>query len=330
MPEYLVPTLALLIGVAGLLWGADRFIAGSASLACRFGVSPLVIGLTVVSIGTSAPEIIVSINAALQDAGELAVGNALGSNLANIGLVLGITALVAPLPVQRHLVTQEGPILLGVTVLAGLCLYNGYLGRTESLLLLALFPPLLVAAVFYKRKHPTPDLMEEGGQVPQMSMPASSLWLLLGLAVLLAGAEGTVWGAKSIARQFGVSDLVIGLTVVAVGTSLPELAASVVSGARGHHDIAVGNVIGSNIFNILLVMSIAGAIAPVQLGDAVFYRDYLYTAALTFAMVGMVVVAVRTGKKRGTQSLISRRAGAVLLFAYAVYYLLLIPGALPP
>lgn len=326
MSSFLLPSLALLLGITGLVWGADRFVAGSAALARSFGVSTLVIGLTVVSVGTSAPEILVSVNAALQGAGELAVGNALGSNLANIGLVLAVTALLAPVPVQRHLSSEEAPVLLLITALAGVCLCNGFLGRGESLLMMAIFPPLLILTVKYKRNHLTPDVLLEGAKIPELSTPAAWLWLVLGLGVLLAGAEGTVWGAKSIARQMGISELVIGLTVVAVGTSLPELAASVVSALRGQHDIAVGNVIGSNLFNILLVMSLAGSISPMHLGQQVFYRDYASMAFLTVVMVAMVIVAVRRGQTQGVQGRLSRRTGVVLLAIYALYYLLLIPG----
>ena len=275
MSTLYLPIIALLAGVLGLVWGADKLVTGSVGVARNFGISSMIIGLTVVSIGTSAPEIIVSINAALNNAGGLAVGNALGSNLANIGLVLGITALVAPLPVQTHLLKEEGPVLLLITLLAGLCLYDGQLNRGESIALGLLVIPLIAILVKYKKNHPNPEAAEDTIAATGFSMKTSGLWLLLGLIILLLSAEITVWGATSIARFFGISDLIVGLTIVAIGTSLPELAASVVSATKGHHDIAVGNIFGSNLFNLLLVMTTAGAIAPMALPNEVFSRDYL-------------------------------------------------------
>lgn len=321
MSVILLPILALFAGILGLLWGADRFVAGSASAARYLGISPMVIGLTVVSVGTSAPEIIVSINAALREAGQLAVGNALGSNLANIGLVLGITALIAPIPVNKQLLREESPVLLLITALAGLCLYNGYLGRGESIGLALLVIPLLILVVKYKKKHPNPDFIDDSEALPELPMPHAALWFAIGLAVLLGSAEITVWGAKSIATYAGISELIIGLTVVAIGTSLPELAASVISALRGHHDIALGNVFGSNLFNLMLVMTSAGAIAPIALGSEVFYRDFLAMAAMTLLMVILAATALRSRSGR-----ISKAMGLLLLAGYGYYYMLLWPA----
>ncbi len=319
------PTLLLILfGLLGLIWSADRFVIGSASLAHNLGISPLVIGLTIVAFGTSAPEIIVSINAALQNAGEIAVGNALGSNLANIGLVLGITALVAPLPAQRHLIWQEGPALLFVTIAAGACLYNGFLGRTESLLMLLMIPPTMFALIYYKKDHPDPEIVAEGEQVPGSSNTAAILWFVVGLIVMLISARLLVSGAKTLALEFGISELVIGLTVVAIGTSLPELAASVTSALKGHHDIAIGNVFGSNLFNLLAVMPIAGLIEPLELGMEVFYRDYAATLILTLAL--LLVIAVGLRGKRGHTKL-SKRVGVLFLGLYVLYYLILLPSS---
>jgi cation:H+ antiporter len=319
MSMILLPILALFAGILGLLWGADRFVTGSASYARYLGISPMVIGLTVVSVGTSAPEIIVSINAALREAGQLAVGNALGSNLANIGLVLGITALVAPIPVNKKILRQESPVLLLITALAGLCLYNGFLGRGESIGLALLVIPLLILVVKYKKKHP--DLVDDNEALPELPISRAALWFAVGLAALLGSAEITVWGAKSIAAYAGISELIIGLTVVAIGTSLPELAASVISALRGHHDIALGNIFGSNLFNLMLVMTSAGAIAPITLGSEVFYRDFLAMAAMTLLMVVLVVIALRSRAGR-----ISKAMGLLLLVGYGYYYMLLWPA----
>jgi cation:H+ antiporter len=321
-----LPIFALLVGVLGLLWGADRFVEGSAGAARNFGISPMIIGLTVVSVGTSAPEIIVSINASLKAAGELAVGNALGSNLANIGLVLGITALVAPLPVQKHLLREEGPVLLLITALAGLCLYDGWLNRGESIALGLLIIPLLILVVKYKKNHPNPEAINEAEDIPEFSMGTAILWFVIGLAVLLVSAEITVWGAKSIATHLGVSELIIGLTVVAIGTSLPELAASVMSALRGHHDIALGNIFGSNLFNLMLVMTSAGAIAPIALGPEVFSRDFAVMALLTLLMVAMIAWALWRAAKSGSPARLSRSVGIIFLAAYGFYYVLLWPS----
>ena len=326
MSAMLLPILGLFIGVLGLLWGADRFVAGSAGAARNFGISPLIIGLTVVSIGTSAPEILVSVNAALNHAAELAVGNALGSNMANIGLVLGVTVLIAPTPVQKHLLTQEGVVLLFITAVAGRCLYDGYLGRGESLILLSLIFPLIFITVKYKKTHISPEELATGEEIPDITMGAASLWFIVGLAVLLASAEVTVWSAKTIAQAMGISELIIGLTVVAIGTSLPELAASVVSALRGHHDIAIGNVFGSNLFNLMLVMTTAGIITPMTLTSEVFSRDFISLTAMTVLLVAMVALALYKASRNGSAAVLSRHLGAVLLSGYVLYYVLLWPA----
>lgn len=322
MESQLPAIAAILLGLTGLVWGADRFVAGSAGAAKNFGVSPLVIGLTIVSIGTSAPEIIVSINAALKGAGELAVGNALGSNMANIGLVLGATALIAPLPTQRHLLIQEGPVLLVVTALIGWALYDGSLMRMESAPFLLAIVPLLWLTVRYKKHHPSPEEIEEGEEIPNISTPAALLWLAIGLMALLASSEALVWGATSIAQSLGISELIIGLTIVAIGTSLPELAASVMSALKGHHDIALGNVFGSNLFNLMAVMPIAGVIQPLALGEEVFYRDFLALAGMTFLLYVAVALSRKTPRKA-----MARATGVVFLCLYFGYCLWLVPSA---
>jgi cation:H+ antiporter len=317
MMSLYLPIGALVAGMIGLVWGADRFVIGSASLARSIGISSLVIGLTIVSIGTSAPEIIISINAALKGSGELAVGNALGSNLANMGLVLGVTLLIAPITIQKALIKQEGLILFLVTGLAGFCLYDALLGRLESLLLVVLVIPLLVLAINYKRSQ------VESSQLPDTDSFSSNNALInfiFGLLVLLACAELIVWGSKSIALSMGISELVIGLTLVAVGTSLPELATSAMSAIRGHHDIALGNIIGSNLFNLLLVMGIAGAISPIALDSQVFSRDYIAMAGLTLLMLMFMVVSLR---RSSNPAKLTKTVGLVLLITYCLYYLLL-------
>jgi len=309
-----LPWLAVLAGFAGLIWSADRFIDGSAAIANNFGISKLLIGLTVVAFGTSAPEIVVSISASLRGAGEIAIGNAIGSNLANIGLVLGITTLVAPLTFKSYMLRQEVPIMLAVMGVAGWFLYNGELSRTEGVLLVSLMIPLLAWLIYSKKQHP-----EEEEDIAQMSMLSAGLWFGIGLALLVTSAEILVWGASSIAKGFGISPLIIGLTVVAVGTSLPELAASVMSTLKGHYDIAIGNVIGSNIFNLLLVAGIPAIIQPLSMTSDVFYRDYFYMMALTTALCGLMLFALLIKKN----STLGRRSGALLLTLYVGYYVLL-------
>ena len=331
MNELLPAYMAIIAGLIGLVWGADRFVIGAASAAKNFGISPMVIGLTIVSIGTSAPEIIVSINAALEGSGTLAIGNALGSNLANIGLVLGVTALIAPLPAQRHLVFQEGPVLLFVTALVGYCLYDQTLGRSESLVMLALIPLLLWVTVKYKAQHPDPEEAAEVAEVEDIastSNAAAATWFILGLLVMLLSSKILVWGAITTATEMGISELVIGLTVVAIGTSLPELAASVTSALRGHHDIAIGNVFGSNLFNFLAVMPIAGVISPLQLDSAVFYRDYLAVTALTLLLLGSIALHYfrqRKGENKAATVHLSRKFGGVMLVLYVLYFVVLLP-----
>ncbi|HIG68179.1 MAG TPA: calcium/sodium antiporter [Porticoccaceae bacterium] len=323
MSTIYLPIIALLAGLLGLVWGADKFVTGSVGVARNFGISSMIIGLTVVSIGTSAPEIIVSINAALSNAGGLAVGNALGSNLANMGLVLGITTLVAPLPVQTHLLKEESPVLLLITILAGLCLYDGQLNRGESIALGLMVIPIIAIMVKYKKNTPDWAVADNVNTTTDVSMKTSGLWLLLGLAILLLSAEVTVWGATSIAHFFGVSDLIVGLTIVAIGTSLPELAASIVSATKGHHDIAVGNIFGSNLFNLLLVMTTAGGIAPIALPSDVFSRDYLSLLVMTLLMIGLVGWTVRRNRHVESVARLSKFVGVILLTSYALYYVVL-------
>lgn len=324
MSELWLAWLAILAGFGGLIWSADRFVGGSAAIASNFGISRLIVGLTIVSLGTSAPEIVVSISASLKGSGELAVGNALGSNLANIGLVLAITALIAPMPIQRHLLTQEVPILLLVTAAAGFMLYDAQLVAIEGALLLASLIPLLYFMI--RTKQNNPDDTEEDDEIPDMGSSAAAIWFVVGLAALIASSEALVWGAQIVATSFGVSPLIIGLTVIAVGTSLPELAASVMSALKGHHDMALGNIIGSNIFNILAVMSLPGLIHPPQMEASVFNRDFLAMGGVTLLLAGAIAIDYwlrnRQSGGDGTARL-GRRIGLLLLASYIGYYYLL-------
>lgn len=258
----LVAILAIIAGFIILTWSADQFVIGAAATARNFNIPPVLIGLTVVSIGTSAPEILVSVMAAVQNHASLAIGNAIGSNIANIGLVLGVTVLIAPLPVKRSLAKCEIPLLLAITLLASACIMNGLLSPLDSLVLLSTLFLTLYLMFRWQKHHPDEPLIEgEESDVPELSTRKAWFYLISGLLFLLGSSQLLVWGATELARLFGISELVIGLTIVAIGTSLPELAASVASALKGHHDIALGNIVGSNMFNLLAVLPMPGLFA---------------------------------------------------------------------
>ncbi|QKT02907.1 calcium/sodium antiporter [Ectothiorhodospiraceae bacterium 2226] len=305
---------AIGVGFALLLWGADRFVTGASALARTLGVSPLVIGLTVVGFGTSAPEMLVSAVAAWQGSPGIAVGNALGSNITNVGLVLGLTALVTPLAVRSETLRREFPILLAIMLVVLLLLLDGEMARWNGLVLLAGMGWVAYWMVSLGLREAADPMAGEYEQElpPPMPLARALLWLALGLALLLVSSRMLVWGAVGIAEALGVSDLVIGLTVVAIGTSLPELAASLVGALKGEHDIAIGNVLGSNMFNLLAVLGIAGALAPHTLDPQVLTRDFAVMAGFTLALFAMAFGFRRQGR-------INRLEGALLFAAYGVY-----------
>jgi len=311
----LLATFAILFGLGLLVWSADRFVVGSASLARNLGVPPLLIGLTVVGFGTSAPEILVSTVAALQGTPGIAIGNALGSNIANIALILGMTALIAPLTVHSDMLRREYPLLLLVSVGVYLLLLDGDLGRLDGGLLLAglVIVMLLLARIGLGRQAPDPLVEELEAEIPTaITTPAATLWLLVGLATLILASRMLVWGAVEVAATFGVSELVIGLTIVAVGTSLPELAATVVSALKGEHDLAIGNVVGSNLWNLLAVLAAPGLLAPGRVPPDVINRDMLVMLGLTLALFMM-------GRTLKTRGVINRTEGALLVAAFIAY-----------
>ncbi len=314
----LLAYLAIIGGLVVLVWSADRFVLGAAATARHFGMSPLLIGMTIVSLGTSAPEIFVSLNASLEGAGTLAIGNALGSNIANIGLVLGITALIAPLPIQSRMLKKEIPILLLVTVIAGLVLQDLSISFWDGIILLSCLVVTLFWLFFENSDQGTTGIDEEESEaMDKLSTPQSLFWLVVGLIALIVSAKLLVWGAVEVATDLGISELVIGLTIVAIGTSLPELAASVTSALKGHHDIAIGNVVGSNIFNLLSVMPIPGLIAYTQIESAALYRDYA-----TMFLLTLLLIAFLYGSRKAKR--VGRRAGSLMLLAYVGYLGLLL------
>lgn len=283
----LLSFLAIAIGLTVLVWSAGKFVEGSAATAGYFGMPPLLIGMVVVGFGTSAPEMVVSALSATQGNPGLALGNAYGSNITNIALILGITALISPIAVHSQVMHKELPILAAVTALAAWQVWDGELTFVDALVLLGVFFLLLAWSIRQGMTQKNDALgTEVAEEMSHRSMPLRNavLWLIAGLLLLIVSSRILVWGAVELALGFGVSDLIIGLTIVAVGTSLPELASSVIAARKGEHDIALGNILGSNLFNTLAVVGIAGTISPMAVAPEVFYRDIAVMSALTLSL----------------------------------------------
>ena len=306
------PFLALIAGFCALVWSADRFVNAAAAAAKNLGVSTIFIGLTFVAVGTSAPEIMVGIQACLAGSGELAIGNAIGSNIANIGLVLGVTALVRELPFTRTTLKREIPWLIGATLLAMFCLFGYRLGTVDGLFLLGGLALLLYRLSSAGGDSLPEALQAEVDELPDMAMPKATLWFLAGLAVLLFSAKVLEVAASEVALRFDVSKLVVGLTIVAVGTSLPELSVTITAALRGHADLAIGNIVGSNILNILAVLAIPALMAPQEIAPTVLWRDYGVMVALTTLLV-LFAYGI------GSRKIITRFEGMVLVMAWIGY-----------
>lgn len=310
----------IVAGLIGLVWSSDKFVDGAAAIASLAGLSPLLIGLTIVSLGTSAPEIVVSAIASLSGEGELAVGNALGSNIANTGLVLGVTLIIKSMSVDASTTRRELPQMLGATLLAGALMIDGNLSFLDGLVLLS----ALTVFLFLLSKR-------DNGQDSELQVPTSTsagvAWLkfLGGLTLLVISSRVLVIGAVNIATSLGVSELIVGLTIVAIGTSLPELAASVMSAVKGHADIALGAIVGSNIFNLLIVLPVPGLLGPLSFDSDVFNRDWLVTLSLA---VLLIIFAWQAHRKATRQSMangeLGRVAGVVLLGTYISYLTILV------
>jgi len=318
----LIASLAVVAGLVALTYGADRFVDGAAALASRLGVGQLVVGIIVVGFSTSAPEMLVAAMASFDGSPSLAVGNALGSNITNIALVVGITVLVCPLTVFSRVLYREMPAMFAAVVLASVLMTHGGLGIVDGIVLLAALAGALAVAIWSALHASRSDPLLEGieeAEVPDLNVPASLGVLVFGLLLLLGGSRALVYGATVIARHFEVPELVIGLTVVAIGTSLPELAASVAGARRGHPELALGNIIGSNIFNALGVLAMPALIAPGPVDAAALVRDM---PAMVFLSGLLFVVAFR----RHGQARINRRAGVGLLACFVGYQLLLYFG----
>ncbi|NGZ16253.1 calcium/sodium antiporter [Vibrio aestuarianus] len=310
----------LSVGLVFLVWSAGKLVFGAAALARNVGISPLVIGMTILAMGSSAPEMMVSATAALEGKTDTAVGNVLGSNIANIALILGITALIKPLSVSSPVIRRELPLMIGVTLLSGALLWDNHLGFYEGALLFVLFAAFILAMLRISRneqKNGDTLLDDQESEIPQgVSNLKAAMWVVVGLIILPIAASVLVDNAVIIAKYFGMSDLVIGLTIIAVGTSLPELAASLASVLKGEDDMAVGNIIGSNVFNILAVMGIPGLINPSMLSEYAMGRDFWVMLG-----VSLLLVIMALGKSRS----INRLEGGVLLLTFIGYqaYLLM-------
>ena len=283
----MLPLLAVIFGLVLLVWSADRFVEGAAATARHFGMPALLIGMVVVGFGTSAPEMVVSALASWQGNPGIALGNAYGSNITNIALILGLTALISPIAVHSQVLRKELPILTVVTAFALVLAYDLELTRLDGWLHLAVFAGLMAWTIrqgLRQRGDALGDEMEDELKIHAMPLGRALFWLGAGLLLLIVSSRILVWGAVDIAHRLGVSDLIIGLTIVAVGTSLPELASSIIAIRRNEHDIALGNVIGSNLFNTLAVVGIAGVIHPLPFDQIVFSRDMMVMAVLTVTL----------------------------------------------
>jgi cation:H+ antiporter len=319
----LVSVLVLILGLILLVWGADRFVDGAASFASHLGMSPLLIGMVVVGFGTSMPELVVSVFSAVEGNAGLALGNVIGSNIANISLILGVSAIMRPIMVHSHVLKKELPILCGVTLVAVLLIMDGTFSGADAWVLILLFACLMGWTLWQGMKEKNDSLgtaVDQDMSTRRMPMNRSLLWLVIGLGCLLASSRALVWAATDIARSLGIDDLVIGLTVVAVGTSLPELASSFVAARKGEDDIAIGNVLGSNLFNILAVLGISGAISPMAVPEGVLGRDCVIMSLLTLSLFVL-------GYGFGRQGRINRFEGCALLAVFIGYttWLIMMP-----
>lgn len=308
------------VGLAGLVWSSDKFVEGAAAIANHAGMSPLLIGMTIVSLGTSAPEIVVSIMASLSGSGELAVGNALGSNITNIGLVLGITLIIRSITIDASTTKRELPQMVVVTLLAGALMIDGVLSVTDGALLIL---GLVIFLTLLARRGEAP----EGGMDNDSTLTPLKAWgvFTIGLALLVISSRLLVVGAVNIAMALGVSELIIGLTIVAIGTSLPELAAAVMSALKGHSDIAIGAIVGSNVFNLLVVLAGPGLFGPLTLNASVMTRDWPVTMITTGTLMMLAWLAYQNanGDKKGNGEL-GRASGVLLVTMYTAYIGLLI------
>lgn len=318
MTSLILPFVLLFIGLILLVWSSDLFIDGAASVAKHMSISPLIIGVVVLGFGTSAPEIVVAILASLDNSPGLAIGNVIGSNIANIALVLGATAIISPIIVKSSLLKREFPIVLGITILGLVLMLDNELGTIDGIILLSLLIIVMVWMIrANKQAEGTNDpivaeTQQELDSHPEISYKKSILLLIVGLVILVLSAKLMVWGAVDIAKFFGVSDMIIGLTIVAIGTSLPELAAAITAAKKGEADLMIGNLLGSNLFNLLAVLAMPALLAPSLIGKDTLIIDYPIMLILTLAM--LIVALPIKGK-----SVIGRKIGILFILSFVAY-----------
>jgi len=306
---------AIVAGLTLLIWGADRFVLGASATARNLGVAPLMIGLTIVAFATSAPEILVSVIAALRDEPGLAFGNAIGSNIVNIGLVLGFTAIVRPIPLESATLRREMPALLAVSLLTVSLFLDTRLSRPDGIVMLTglVIVMIWLARLGIRSSATDPIKMDYEAEIPDnVSTKAAMIWLVIGLGALLVGAEWLVNGSIGVAQSLGVSEIVIGITIVAFGTSLPELAVSLMSALKGEYGLAIGNIVGSNIFNLLAVIGVAATISPAAVAPSVLSLHIFVMVAFTLVLFAMTY-------DYDGKAVLSRLEGVALLAAYIAY-----------
>ena len=323
--------LAILIGLAILVWSADVFIDGATALAKKFSVPSFLIGVLILGIGTSAPEMVVSVLAAIEGSPELALGNAYGSNIINIALVLGATVLISPIIIRRGIVKRDLPLLLLITVIAAWQLRDGTLSQADGIVLLILLVAVLGLQIIMSiregyheheddivvanadSEHSNNLEHSESLEKLEPSVTRGLVSLIIGMLMLVASSRAIVWGAVELATLWGLSELIIGLTIVAVGTSLPELVSSLSAARKGEHDMALGNIIGSNIFNTLAVVGLATVIAPIAADPVILSRDVMAMGLLTILLVTLCAFAFKTKRQFG------RTSGATLVLFFMGY-----------
>ena len=321
----LLPIVAIVFGFALLIWSADKFVLGASNTARSFNISPLIVGVVIVGLGTSAPEMLVSAMAAMDGKTGLSIGNAIGSNITNVGLMLGVTALFYPLQIHSKLLKREMPVLLAVILFSYFVLWDGMLDFINGVVLLAMMFAMVSYTVWETNKNSGDSLPQEVlDEMPEeIGQGAALKWLVIGILLLIASSRVLVWGAVEVAEFYQVSDLIIGLTIVAIGTSLPELAATIAAARKKEYDLAVGNIVGSNLFNILGVMALPGLIHPDGFDAEVLTRDYPVMIALTLALM-IFSIAWRKGKT----GVLGRVEGGLLLLGYIAYMVYLFKDAL--
>ncbi len=322
--ELLYYGIALALGLYVLLWSADKFVDGSSAVATRLGMSKLLVGMIIVGFGTSAPEMLVSALASYGGNSGIALGNAFGSNIANIALILGVTVLIRPIFIEKNVITRELPILLFSTLVVYWLLWDGTVSRIEALGMLVLFAVIMYFSITAsmreeKRQQPCEELktLQKNKEIVEpelMPMKNAVFCLVLGLVLLIASSRALVWGAVGVASYIGISDMIIGLTIVAVGTSLPELASAIAATRKNEHSLVIGNIIGSNFFNALAVVGIAGVINPLPVEQGVIIRDVPLSIILTLSLF---LFSIRVGRQ--IQGIISRFEGLVMLAIYTLY-----------